>query len=616
MSDDLREHLQSCVGNAYQLERELGGGGMSRVFVARETALGRQVVLKVLTPELARGVSVERFRREILLAAKLQHPHIVPLLSAGQAGDLPYFAMPFVVGETLRMRIARHGELPISEAVRLLRHVASALAYAHEQGVVHRDIKPENVLLSSGVAVVTDFGVAKALTSSVETAVAGPGGGGGYTPTTLTSLGLALGTPAYMAPEQATADPSMDHRVDIYAFGVLAYETLTGQPPFSGRSPQALLAAQVTEQPEPVERRRPAVPEPLGWMVMRCLEKHPADRPQSADEIVLVLDALSTPSVGSLPTVQARVRSRTDMRRTKRRRQAAAATAVAAGVAALLLFRQDYGDTSTVARETAQRPPASESSRTAAAPPSLDTPAAPVAAPPPASAPRTDSPAEAARRSRQVARNAPPPRRAAPSPSAAIVSPPAAPAAREARTPDTVAPVAAAPDTAVGQLAGPGTTPETALSGVERREVATDGPVQPQPASPPAVPAPAAAAPAPSSPAADAAAMRREIDALIARYGQAIESRSIAAIRRIHPSLSAAQQRDWETFFDAVEDVQVELRVTGVRQPAEPTGAAVASVAGEYRYDNASTRRSVRQPVRFEATLQHDAQGWRIGAIR
>jgi serine/threonine-protein kinase len=606
MSDDLREHLQSCVGTAYQLERELGGGGMSRVFVARETALGRQVVLKVLTPELARGVSVERFRREILLAAKLQHPHIVPLLSAGQAGDLPYFAMPFVVGETLRMRIARHGELPISEAVRLLRHVASALAYAHEQGVVHRDIKPENVLLSSGVTVVTDFGVAKALTSSVETAIASPAGGGSFTPTTLTSLGLALGTPAYMAPEQATADPSMDHRVDIYAFGVLAYEALTGQPPFSGRSPQALLAAQVTEQPEPVERRRPAVPEPLGWMVMRCLEKHPADRPQSAHEIVLVLDALSTPSVGSLPTVQARVRSRTDMRRTRRRRQAAVAAAVTAGLAALLLFRQDYGNTSAEARETAQSAPAAVPRDAAPAPlpPAADSSAAPVAAPPPSAAPPS-SRAEPARRAVPVMRPAPPSRRPVSSPATAMVAPPPAPAVREEPVPDTT-PRDTAPRA---------TAPETVVAGVEASEPPSEAPrpagvPMPRPA-PPAAPAPER----PSTPP-GAAASRAEIDALIARYGQAIESRSIAAIRRIHPSLSAAQQRDWETFFEAVDDVRVELRVTGLRQESDTAGTAVASVAGEYRYDNSSTRRTVRQPVRFEATLHHDPQGWRIGAIR
>ena len=205
------------MGDAYLLERELGGGGMSRVFLAHERALGRKVVVKVLLPELAAGVNVERFRREIQLAAQLQHPHIVPLLSAGEAEGLPYFVMPFVTGESLRKRVAREGEFPIAETVRILRDVVSALAYAHGYGVVHRDVKPDNVLLSGGVAVVTDFGVAKAVSASSE-----PGATG------LTSLGVALGTPAYMAPEQATASPQTDHRADIYALGVVAYEMLTG----------------------------------------------------------------------------------------------------------------------------------------------------------------------------------------------------------------------------------------------------------------------------------------------------------------------------------------------------------------------------------------------------
>ena len=166
VTSTLREQLQTALGQAYVLDRELGGGGMSHVFLAHEQALGRQVVVKVLLPELAAGVNIDRFRREIQLAAQLQHPHIVPLLSAGEADGLPYFIMPFVTGESLRARIGREGELPIAETVRILRDVVSALAYAHAQGVVHRDVKPDNVLLSGGVAVVTDFGVAKAVSAS------------------------------------------------------------------------------------------------------------------------------------------------------------------------------------------------------------------------------------------------------------------------------------------------------------------------------------------------------------------------------------------------------------------------------------------------------------------
>jgi serine/threonine-protein kinase len=184
---------------------------MSRVYLANETALDREVVVKVLPPELAHAVSAERFRQEIRHAARLSHPHIVQLLSAGQAGDLLYYTMPFVEGESLRTRLARSGELPTREAVRLLREVADALAYAHTHGLVHRDIKPDNVMLSSGHAVVTDFDVAKALSASAT------GGDGG-----LTSLGVALGTPAYMAPEQAAAEPTTDNGADLYAWGCLA----------------------------------------------------------------------------------------------------------------------------------------------------------------------------------------------------------------------------------------------------------------------------------------------------------------------------------------------------------------------------------------------------------
>jgi eukaryotic-like serine/threonine-protein kinase len=286
---ELRDQLQKTLGGSYSLERELGGGGMSRVFVAEETSLGRKVVVKVLPPDLAAAVNLERFRREIQLAAKLQHPHIVPVLAAGVSEGLPYYTMPFIEGETLRAKLSRGGELPIHDAVRILRDTLSALSYAHDHGVVHRDIKPDNILLTGGHAVVADFGVAKAISASTN-----PG-------SSLTSLGVALGTPAYMSPEQAAADPTTDHRSDLYSVGAVAYEMLSGQQLFSARSPQAMLAAQAMEEPEPLEKRRKTIPPALSAVIMRSLEKHAADRPQSAAEMLTQLDAAVTPSAATTP---------------------------------------------------------------------------------------------------------------------------------------------------------------------------------------------------------------------------------------------------------------------------------------------------------------------------
>jgi tetratricopeptide (TPR) repeat protein len=274
---EFEARLQSSLGTQYRLERELGGGGMSRVFLAEESALGRKVVIKLLPPELAAVLSADRFQREVRLAAALQHPHIVPLLAAGSAGDILYYTMPFVEGESLRARLAREHELPVPEAVRLLREVVDALAYAHRQGIVHRDIKPDNILLSQHHAVVTDFGIAKALSAA---------GGSG----TLTGTGMAVGTPTYMAPEQATGEAGVDHRADIYSLGALAYEMLAGEPPFRGATAQALIAAQLTRNAAPLTELRPAVPPELAVVIHRCLEKRPADRFQRAEELLAALE--------------------------------------------------------------------------------------------------------------------------------------------------------------------------------------------------------------------------------------------------------------------------------------------------------------------------------------
>ena len=298
---DLQERLTAELSGSYVIERELGGGGMSRVFLATETLLDRRVVIKVLPEDLAAEISADRFRREIQLAAKLSHPHIVPVLSAGEVHGRPYFTMPFIEGESLRLRLTRGGELPLPDAVRILHEVAAALSYAHRHGIVHRDIKPDNVMLSDEFALVTDFGVAKALRASAISSDAA----------SITTSGVTIGTPAYMSPEQAVADPAIDHRADIYSFGILAYEMLTGSTPFTGRTTQALLAAHAIEAPDPIQKRRPNVPPWLAEIVMRCLEKRPADRPQSAGELSQLLHQSdeSTRS-GPMARAQAPARSR------------------------------------------------------------------------------------------------------------------------------------------------------------------------------------------------------------------------------------------------------------------------------------------------------------------
>jgi serine/threonine-protein kinase len=276
----LQDQIAEALAGTYAIERELGGGGMSRVFLARDLVLERQVAIKVLPPEFAAGVGTERFRREIVLAAQLQHANIVPLLTAGEAAGHPYFIMPFIEGESLRARVTG-GALPVAETISILRDVSRALSYAHERGVIHRDIKPDNVLVAGGAAMVTDFGVAKALSSAARS---GPSA-------TLTFVGTSLGTPSYMAPEQVAADPATDHRADLYALGIMGYELLTGLTPFHNRSPQATLTAHLTETPRPLREVRPEVPGSLAAVIERCLEKDPDRRPQTAAQVTAALES-------------------------------------------------------------------------------------------------------------------------------------------------------------------------------------------------------------------------------------------------------------------------------------------------------------------------------------
>jgi len=284
--------LVQALSDRYEVERELGAGGMGTVYLARDLRHDRKVALKVFRPEVGAAVGAERFLREIRLVASLAHPHILPLHDSGDAEGHLYYVTPYIEGETLRDRIRREGPLPIPDTARILHDVADALSAAHARGIVHRDLKPGNVLLSGRHALLADFGVAKALDAASD-----------EVGEELTAFGMTVGTPHYMAPEQATGEPDIDHRADVYALGILGYEMLTGKPPFDGTSSQAVLAAHLTQPAEPIADIREDVPPALAGAIMRCLEKRPEDRWQEASELAGALDSMRTPT-GGVPAVE------------------------------------------------------------------------------------------------------------------------------------------------------------------------------------------------------------------------------------------------------------------------------------------------------------------------
>jgi serine/threonine protein kinase/tetratricopeptide (TPR) repeat protein len=278
LSIDLRAQLQVALGDAYRIEAELPPGGMGRLFLATEISIARQVVIKVLPPEMASGTSAARFRREMEVAARLQHPHILPVLQASARDDLLYYLMPYVRGESLRQRLAAGGPVDVADAVRLLAEIADGLAYAHTQGVVHRDVKPENILLVGEHAALTDFGVTRA--------IAGSGA------ESLTATGASLGTPGYMAPEQIAGSGELDGRADVYALAVVGYEMLAGARPFAAQTPPAELAAQMSNVPPLLEQRRAGVPSNVSAAIQRGLATDPGTRFSTASEF---RDALLAP---------------------------------------------------------------------------------------------------------------------------------------------------------------------------------------------------------------------------------------------------------------------------------------------------------------------------------
>lgn len=290
--------IPEVLGGRYRIDREVGRGGMARVFLARDSKHERDVAVKVIRQDLAASLGSERFLREIAIAARLRHPNIVPMYDSGETDGVLYFVMPYEEGPSLRARL--HGAEPfsVSDRIGVLRDVARALAYAHERGVVHRDIKPDNVMLSGGAAVVSDFGIAKAVSAAQSEATDGM----------ITASGAGLGTPAYMAPEQAVGDPATDHRADIYSFGCLAYELFTGKPPFEHGTTHELIAAHVGTKPVPIRDVSADVPPRVEDLIMHCLEKLPANRPQNARYLLTSLEAAQTGRDGTIRMPRVRTR--------------------------------------------------------------------------------------------------------------------------------------------------------------------------------------------------------------------------------------------------------------------------------------------------------------------
>jgi tRNA A-37 threonylcarbamoyl transferase component Bud32/tetratricopeptide (TPR) repeat protein len=292
---DVLSRLSAALGTQYTIERELGRGGMATVYLAQDLKHHRRVALKVLRPELTMAVGADRFLREIEIAAQFAHPHIVPVFDSGEAGGFLYYVMPYVVGESLRSRLTREGQLPVADAVEIACEVANALAYAHAQGIVHRDIKPENILFSDGHAVVADFGIARAIS---EAAAA--------TDEQLTGAGFALGTPYYMSPEQAGGHRRLDGRADIYSLGCVLFEMIAGEPPFTGSTPQAVISQHAQNSPPLLSAKRPGVPAQVEAVVTKALHKLPADRFAGAAEFAAALPRHSTPGREAVTTTVVR----------------------------------------------------------------------------------------------------------------------------------------------------------------------------------------------------------------------------------------------------------------------------------------------------------------------
>jgi predicted Ser/Thr protein kinase len=586
---DTLAQLQALLGERYALERELGRGGTATVYLARESKHEREVAVKVLRPDIGALLGAGRFLHEIKLTSRLQHPHILPLYDSGEAEGLIYYVMPYVEGESLRDRLRREKRLPIGDVLRIAREVADALAYAHSHNVVHRDIKPENILLTGGHALVADFGIARAISRA-----------GGEAWETVTSSGVVVGTPAYMSPEQASGERELNGRSDIYSLGCVLYEMLTGDAPFIGPDGELRLARRFTERAPSVRAVRETVPEHVDAAVAKALERDPADRFASVQELA---DALFGAPITAPSTTLGRPATR--------RRALWLASGVVAAAAVLstlwLTARQPRAEKPAASAVATATDSAERTSRVQAVPlqppPARDTTAEQRAAA--STAPRADSLAPAARAAALKARRA--------AAEAGATAAELAPGDASLASAEGLARAGRHRD-AMRRLSSSSTAWAEAERAARARAAAT---VQQQTqARAPAVAQPnlPTTQPAPPPPAAPVVVDQRPvIESVIAEYARAIGSRDVAAIRRVYPGLTTAQQQAWEQFFESVETVKASFSIA---QLDLSDGTAEASVVGTYDYVNTRSGRAEHRPVSFRATLRREGAAWRISAVR
>ena len=638
--NEIPKYLKEAVASRYILDRELGRGGMATVYHARDLKHDRSVAVKVLRPELGVLLGTERFLREIKLVANLQHPHILPLYDSGEAEGALYYVMPYVPGDSLRDRLRREHKLPLRDALRIAREVADALFYAHGNGLVHRDVKPENILLSNGHAMVCDFGIARAIHAS---------GGGKWQ--TLTESGVAIGTPAYMSPEQIVGEIEIDSRSDIYSLGCVVYEMLAGVPPGTGPDGEINLALRFTHPPPVLSEVVPDIPPAVDSAVTRALARLPADRFANAREFA---EAIWNEPITGQRT--APVMPPPSQSKQSKKLWMAAGGAGALGVAAIVWFAISSANSE---REPVTRPGVPDTQ--IATPVAVDPERVPdttriqsvtTSEPPPAPPAPVTKTAEIETRPETPARASarePAPRRVTPPPSAeraraaAVaredsilaalrtealrartrgVASGASPsaiaagdallraadaAARQRRFSEAVSQFSSAAsaweDAERAARAAEAERARAARDSAQRREVV----VAPRPAADSVLPA------APPPPAPVITDQRPAIRAVIADYARAIESRNVQAIRDVYPAMSAAQQREWRAFFSVVRDIKVRLDIS---QLDVSGNTAEVNANAVYRYENTSTRRMEEVPVLWRASLRRDGDSWRLSSVR